>query len=499
MFSSIFIRHRSLLLAFFICMAVVGFLQFSSPGLAGNDGYFHIAMASLVWDQGLSVAFPYLEFTLLDQDHFVDTHMLFHVFQAPFTAFLNLESAAKLSSTIFVALTFTFFVWMLRQYDVPYPLFWALVVLISSESFLYRMMMPRPPIFALAFTWLAFHFLMQRQFKSLALATCFFVWTYKSFPILFPMALIAMIVFYVEKKTVDFRPLFAVAAGVAIGMVINPSFPDNIYFLLNALRMKIFADGYSTSVGNEWYPLKTLSLFKDAFIPLVAYIGGILLTNRNEWKTDPCRLFWFLLATMWLIMLFKSRRFIEFFPPAALLFFIYSIQPWVKRFSFEKFLQRRMLWLPVAVSVVLFSVVAYQTLHGEYTRMQKRASIDAYKGGARWLADHTPAGSTVFHTDWDDFPRLFFHNRHNTYIVGLDPDYMRLKDARLYQTWKNISKGRVASPEDFILETFGAEYVFTDKKHKRFMKIAKRSPRMEKVFSDKYTVVYQIHKVDSGV
>jgi hypothetical protein len=498
MHSSIFIRYGSLLATFFVCLAVVGFLQFSSPGLAGNDGYFHIAMASLVWEQGLSVAFPYLEFTLLDQDHFVDTHMLFHVFQAPFTAFLDLESAAKLSSAIFVALTFSFFVWMLRQYEIPYPLFWALVLLMSSEAFLYRMMMPRPPIFALAFTWLAFHFLMQRQFKSLALTTCIFVWTYKSFPILVPMALIAMVVFYVEKKTVDFKPLLAVIAGIAIGMVANPSFPDNIYFLLNALRMKIFADGFSTAVGNEWYPFKTLSLLKDAFIPLVAYVGGILLTNRGEWKTDPCRLFWFLVATMWLIMLFKSRRFIEFFPPAALLFFIYSLQPWAKQFSFAKLFQRRVLWLPVAVCVALFAVVGYQTLHGEYVRMLKKTPINAYQGGARWLADHTPAGSTVFHTDWDDFPRLFFHNRHNNYIVGLDPDYMRLKDAKLYKTWKNISKGRVKFPEDIILDTFGAEYVFTDKKHKRFMKIAKRSPRMEKVFSDRYTVVYHIRKVDAG-
>ena len=111
MFSSFFIRYGSLIAAFFVCMAVVGFLQFSSPGLAGNDGYFHIAMGSLVWEQGLSVAFPYLEFTLLDQDHFVDTHMLFHLFQAPFTAFLDLESAAKLSSTVFVALAFSFLVW----------------------------------------------------------------------------------------------------------------------------------------------------------------------------------------------------------------------------------------------------------------------------------------------------------------------------------------------------------------------------------------------------
>ncbi|MDQ6970566.1 MAG: hypothetical protein Q9M16_08655 [Mariprofundus sp.] len=485
-------RHISLIATFVVCMIVVGFLQFSGPGLAGNDGYYHIAMASLVWDQGLPVAFPYLEFTLLDQAHFVDTHMLFHVFQAPFTAFLDLETAAKLSSSIFIALAFSLFVWLLKQYDIPYPLFWALLLLVSSESFLYRMMMPRPPIFALIYTWLAFHFLMQRKFVLLAVIACLFTWTYKSFFILFPMACIAMLVFYVANKEVNFKPLLAVGTGVVAGLLINPFFPDNIFFLVDALRMKIFAGGFNIAVGNEWYPFKTLTLLKDSAIPLAAYLVGIVLTNRDEWKADPHRLFWFLLATLWLLMVFKSRRFIEFFPPAALLFFIFAMKPWAQRFSWASLYQRRVWWFPAVLMVLLLGLAGYKTLHGEYQKMQKKAPVNAYQGGALWLAKHTPAGSTVFHTDWDDFPRLFFHNRHNHYIVGLDPDYMRLKDAARYDLWKRISKGKIKHPADLIRNQFGAEYVFTDKKHKRFIKIAKRSPRMKLVFSDKYSMVYRV-------
>jgi len=485
-------RYKSLIATFVACMGVVGFLQFSGQGLAGNDGYFHIAMGSLIWDQGLSIDFPYLEFTLLDQAHFVDAHMLFHVFQAPFTAFLDLESAAKLSSTVFIALAFVLFVWLLRQYDIPYPLFWALLLLISSESFLYRMMMPRPPVFALAYTWLAFYFLMQRKFTFLAVVACVFTWTYKSFFILFPMACIAILVFYVVKKEIDFKPLLAVGLGVLAGLVINPYFPDNIFFLIDALRMKIFSDGFNIAVGNEWYPFTTLTLLQDAAIPLCAYIAGILLSNRDEWKADPYRLFWFLLATFWLLMLLKSRRFIEFFPPAALLFFIFAVKSWAQGFSLALLRQQRVLWLPVAIVVLLLAAAGYKTLHGEYAKMQKKAPVNAYQGGARWLAEHTPAGSTVFHTDWDDFPRLFFHNRHNHYIVGLDPDYMRLKDAVRYQLWRRISKGKIKHPADLIQHQFGARYVFTDKKHKRFIKIANRSPRMQLVFNDQYSKVYHI-------
>ena len=330
------IKYRqisSLVAAFLISAVVVSCLLFTSPGMVGVDGYYHITIASIVWNEGLTFAFPYLEFTLLDQAHYVDMHMLFHLLQSPFTAFLESETAAKLSATFFIACTFTLFTWLLRQYEVPYPLFWVLLLLILSESFLYRMMMSRPPIFALAYTWLAFHCLMRRKYTGLAIVACLFAWTYKVFPILLPMAAIAMFVIYVEKKEIDVRPMLAVAVGITAGLIINPYFPENINFLWNAIQMKILSDSFQASVGNEWYPLKTLALLKDAAIPLAAYLLGILLTNREEWRNDPARLFWFLLSTMWLLMLFKSRRFIEFFPPAALLFFIFAIRPWLQQQS----------------------------------------------------------------------------------------------------------------------------------------------------------------------
>ena len=113
----------------------------------------------------------------------------------------------------------------------------------------------------------------------------------------------------------------------------------------------------------------------------------------------------------------------------------------------------------------------------------------AYKGGAEWLVENTPAGSTVFHTDWDDFPKLFFYNTHNTYIVGLDPDFMRLKHERLFHQYEDITRGRVPDMEDIILNEFGCEYVFTDNEHRDFI-TSRISSRAESVFDG--THVYRI-------
>jgi len=482
--------------AFVIAMGIFGFLQFIGPGLAGNDGYYHIAMGSLIRDEGLRVAFPYLEFTLLDTAHYVDMHLLFHLLQSPFTAFLTLDHAARLSVTVFATMTCTLFVYLLKRYDIPHPLFWLLILIASSATFLYRMSMPRPPVFALAYTLLAFHCLMQRNVRLLALTALLFTWTYKVFPILIPLTLFGMAACYAEDRKLDFKPLAAVCIGMAAGLIINPYFPDNIGFLWDAIRMKILSDGFGTHVGNEWYPYNSLHLLKIIYLPLAAWICGLLLTNRDEWQRDPARLFWFLTSSMWLILLLKSRRFIEFFPPAAILFLAFSVRSYLHHAVETRFWQQYKL-LSVAI-LLLLGGISYHTMHQASHTMMHRASVNAYRGAAQWLITHTSKGSRIFNTDWDDFPRLFFHDRHNTYIVGLDPDYMRLKNAKLYKLWRNISKGRVKHPEGALLNTFDTRYVFTDTHHKGFIHMAKRNHRLKKVYSDKNTIVYQVLTKDHG-
>ena len=109
-----------------------------------------------------------------------------------------------------------------------------------------------------------------------------------------------------------------------------------------------------------------------------------------------------------------------------------------------------------------------------------------------WLATHTPEGERVFHTDWDDFTWLFFHNSHNTYITGLDPTYMQMYDPELYDVWVDISRGDLDKPSQAILESFGASYVITDLAHKDFLNQAEMDSHMEEVYRDEYAVIFQI-------
>jgi asparagine N-glycosylation enzyme membrane subunit Stt3 len=471
---------------------ILAYIQFAGPNIVDYDGYYHIKTAYLIREQGMPLNFPWLKFTILDEARYTDHHMLLHVFQMPFTFIGDLGLAAKLSSVALAAIAFTIFYLLLRRYEIGYPLLWLAILFASSSPFLYRMSMARGQSLSLALQLLAFHFIIKRSYKWLAVVTIIFVWSYNAFPLLVPLALFGVVTHFVGEKKIEYKIPLAVGLGIIVGHVINPYFPQNIFFIWDHIIPKMFATDYQIGVGTEWYPFSSWALITTSLVAVVAYAGGILLTDRAEWRQDKPRLFWFLVSTMYLVLTFKSRRFVEYFPPSAVIFLAFASREHLKRFQWTFIAEKRARTVAAILVIASVGLATYWTVQAARKDVASEPATTQFRGGAKWLAENTPAGSTVFHTDWDDFPKLFFFNTHNTYVVGLDPDFMRLRDARLYYTYEDVTQGRVQDMEEIILGEFGCEYVFTDNDHREFIKIANQSPRMQKVFSDRHTTVYRV-------
>ncbi|MCA9953445.1 MAG: hypothetical protein KC434_01910, partial [Anaerolineales bacterium] len=154
-----------LLLLFVTGFAVV---QYATPGLAGNDGYYHMKMGYLIRTEGLKPDFPYLPYTILNESAYYDHHLLFHVFLALFATTdpaldggLGLTQGAKLASIVMPSLAFLAIWWLLRGQKVPYAAVWAVGLFAVSEAFLYRMSMPRAQSMSLLLLVLGLHWLLQ--------------------------------------------------------------------------------------------------------------------------------------------------------------------------------------------------------------------------------------------------------------------------------------------------------------------------------------------------
>jgi len=57
---------------------VTGFaiVQYGTPALAGNDGYYHMKMGYLIRTEGLTPVFDYLPYTILNEAAYYDHHLL---------------------------------------------------------------------------------------------------------------------------------------------------------------------------------------------------------------------------------------------------------------------------------------------------------------------------------------------------------------------------------------------------------------------------------------
>jgi hypothetical protein len=273
--------------------------------------------------------------------------------------------------------------------------------------------------------------------------------------------------------------------------VINPYFPKNILFLWNHIVPKIFAFQYKTSVGSEWYPYSSWLFFSLSAVALLGYLFALLWTNREEWFHDPMKLFWLLTSSMYLFLMLKSRRFVEYFPPIAILFLAIVLRNSLRQTVAAIWKTANGKTGLISASILTVALLMF-SMNSAREKISGEPDVHAYKQGAKWLANNTPEGATVFNTDWDDFPMLFFYNTHNRYIVGLDADFLRLKNEPLYRRYEKITRGEVSNPAEEIVRKFNARFVITDNRHKDFMKKAGDDERFQKRYSDQRVTIYEI-------
>jgi len=481
------------ILLFAVFFAGMSAIQFVTPDMPDNDGFYHIKLAWLMRTESLKPAFPYLPLSILNEDEFYDHHFLFHVALIPFT-FGDLRLGAKWAAVTFSALAFLSVWYLFHRQKIPLAWLWAIGLLGISDAFLYRMSITRAQSLSLAVLVLGLAWILEGKHKHLAVLSFLYVWMYDAFPLILAITGLHLFSVLLLERRLEFRPLFWAGIGIVVGLVINPYFPDNLIFTWHHLLPKL-QDATSVSVGNEWYPYDTSQLLRNSLPALIAFASGTLALGLSGRKMDLRTATSFLLALLFAVMLFKARRFVEYFPPFALIFAAFA---WVPLFGVERRLSASKTFADLRGSIPLILLTAavsagiVKSIPAAQERIIDSKPHTLYEGASAWLAQNTPAGERVFQTDWDDFQRLFFYNTHNTDLAGLDPTYLQLYDRDLYDLWVDITRGRVEKPSQAILESFSAHYIHTDLNHGNFLRQAASDPGLVEVYRDDQAVIFQV-------
>ena len=439
--------------------------------------------------EGLTPEFKWLPLSILNAREYYDHHFLFHVALIPFT-YGNLITGAKLAAVFFASLAFMSTWNLLRNQKIPLAPLWAFGLMAVSEAFIYRMSITRAQSLSLVVLMVGLDWLLRKKFKLLVFLGFLYVWLYNAFPLLLVLAGGYVAVNWLFTHKLDLQPLLYAGIGITLGIVINPFFPYNIIFTTSHIIPKL-VETTSISVGSEWYPYNTAQILNNSLLALVAFISGTFALGFHGKRMDLRTAVSFVLAVLFGLMLFQSRRFIEYFPPFALIFSAFAWTPLIQSLR-EQANNRLYKWLPSMVMIAILIPGVWLTQRSVQASIQESKPFQTYEESSAWLAANTPAGSRVFQTDWDDFPRLFFYNSYNTYLIGLDPTYMLYYNEEMYYTWVDITQGKIDNPSAMIAGNFGSEYVLSDLNHKNFLKVAEKDPGLVEVFRSEDSVVFQV-------
>jgi len=510
---------------------IVWKLQFSTSAICCGDadGYYHIKWSRMLWEALRQHKFPpqftWLPLTTLDPKSYVDHHLLFHFFQMPFTWFGDLRLGAKVSAIIFASAALFSCYWLMVRYRLRYSLLALLALLACSAPFLYRLNMAKAPPFAIIYLIIGIHLLFKKKYWPLLPLGFIFALTYDMFVLLVLAALIWTAVIGWTEERFEWRPLAMVLVGTTAGLVINPYFPTNFHLLYEHLKIKVTAADFSTKVGQEWYPYDSWEFLGNSVVACTAMVVGYLAFDPSDRKRAHHSAFFLVLATALMIMTARWRRIAEYWPPFAVIFCAFALQPWLQgtrstltRLStdimeeLQPFLDRtqsstaanqesdlRELWRTIALATVAVTlgVVLFFNLRSTIREIASSEPHDYYRGGSQWMRANLKSGELVFNTDWDDFPRLFYYNPGNVYVSGLDPTYLYDKNRKLSELYDEITLGKNEDPGPPIRDRFGARYVFTDNDHEDFLDNAQSSGWFEIVYEDKECTI--LHILDQKV
>jgi hypothetical protein len=492
---------------------VMSFLQFRTSAICCGDwdGYYHIRWSSLLWESlssgnGLPT-FEWLPLTVLNAAHYNDHHFLFHLLQIPFLWFFEPVTAAKVATVVFGTLAIVSVYWLIHRYKVDYPLIWFGGIMTCAAMFFFRMNMAKAPPLTIIFTVIGIYLLWERKYVWLLPLMFAFVWTYSLFPLLFIAALIWAAIIAWNERRFEWEPIAYTAGGMVLGNIINPYFPNNLrlFYEHAVTKIKVGSD-FAVSVGGEWYPYSGMELLTNFPVALLAMLIGYILFVPRTAKLPEKATFLLMFVTLLLAAQFRSKRFAEYFPPFAILFAAFSWQAFTRwqpvelpenfKRDIEPYLdaapdgrpaaqspvKQAFAWTVGALLIIFFLVtmVGLQAIGidqpGLMTTIANNERNDRYRRAMEWATgtdpqgrENIPAGERIFNGNWDDFPKLFFHNQKHSYVFGLDPNYLYSQDPDLYRLLVEITSGRADDAAPQIRERFGANYVFVDAKENETM------------------------------
>jgi hypothetical protein len=469
--------------------ALLAPLQWATEGLYGYDGYYHVRYAQVLRSEGVSRSFPWWRETFL-RDRFADKDFLYHVLLIPFT-FSDLVQGGKAAAVVFGCLCLGAFYLVAGRLGVPWPAAWTLLLASSSTAFLYRIGFTRPLVLAVALALAGTGAILLGRARWAFAFAAVYPHAHISYHLLPCVALLHDLHAGAEGRR-GFRLARWTAAGAATGAILSPYFPNNLY-LWWAQNVRVLGMAWGgpedLRLGMEIGPGRTDDLLRYSAGVFAVLLAAVYLGVRSRRRPSRQARTLLVVSSGFLGLTMLSRRFVEFWTPFTILLAGVAARDALSGDAGDHpgggggpGLRRRR---AAAAAVLLAGAVLLAPAASGARRFIAADPGLYYRDASEWMASNVPAGETIFHLDWDDFPQLFFFNPQFRYLVGLDPTFMYLTDPERWRLWSDVAHAEVEDIYTPIRSTFGSRWVLAVPDAEDFLERARRDPRFFVRYEDR--------------
>lgn len=240
-----------------------------------------------------------------------------------------------------------------------------------------------------------------------------------------------------KEKSFGWRVILFSLGGLILGWLArpNPLGAAKLAYVQIVELMLVKNRGIPLNFGLELYPLGWQALY--LFLPFtLLWLLAIYIFFKQPQKSLILWSSFSLSAIFFLMTVFVAQRSFVFWTAFGVIFISASWRIALAR-------ERKAAILAGAAVLALF--MAGQSLY-QNDRFLKTAdwSPERFRGAGEWLKNNSRAGDIVFNASWDYFPELFFWNRKNYYVGGMDPIFQYAYDPKLYWEAYYLETGKTA-------------------------------------------------------
>ncbi len=504
--------------ALLLLIIVSAVFHFASANIADPDTFYYFGFSRLLTEKGIfTVDFPWTQYSVMKTFSASLWHG-FGVLLIPFS-WLPEPWSFKIAGIVFTAGLLILYFLIARRLNFKWPLLWPVLLFFSAPNVLTQLLMVRPQLISLALAPLLFYFFVKENFWGAFLASFGIAWVHLNFvwlPIFIAAAVLG-VKLLIEKRFVWLVGLGAFF-GVTVGWLARPNPIDAIkLFYIQVLRQIIEKQsGLPLLFGEENFPLGLKILFSNFGLYLLIWIAAAvlmawILTKRihraENWQKTILLSSGAISIISFLLSIIVARRTYNLWVAFGWILIaavVSYLLPALK--TFRRDLPQQ--W--VATILIIFSLysVTYSAYQSINSINRFAYPSDYLKEGALWLKESSRLNEIVFNLHWSHFSPLFYWNRHNYYVGGLDPIFQYAYSPELYWKFHYLSAdlvtkktcGAEACTREMLEDTyevlksnFNAKYIILNKNQNPAVNFfLENDSRFEKKLESRDALVYLI-------